>query len=199
MGWNILKVNIQYQLHIHVYHVHVHVVSVNLLLSIQFPSSLSRASLTMGSQETFLSNYEGNSQDMRRGHQKRRLASSRGRLANIEEPEKDFTSSGTSNRSLSTSTLPTSTLPTPISPSTASTTVVSPKRKISYMTAVSKAWDSPVYNDSLQSVNENSSITTLKSPSSHSEFSFSRPIPSKAHTNPAPNTTLPHPASQTIF
>ena len=127
---------------------------------------------------------------MRRGHQKRRLASSRGRLANIEEPEKDFTSSGTSTKSLSTSTLPTS-----ISPSIASTTVVSPKRKVSYTTAISKAWDNPVSNDMLQSVNENS-ISTLKSASSHTEFSFSRPIPSKANASPAPNPTLPYSASQ---
>lgn len=127
----------------------------------------------MGSQETFLSNYEGNSQDLRsRGPHKRRLASSRGKLAYIEEPpSRDLPSppsSSSVSTSASTSTLPYT--PSPVTPNSASSTVVvSPKRKISYMNAVSSAWDS-TNTEQLQSVNEDVSLSTLQS--DHTKFSF---------------------------
>ena len=132
-------------------------------------SSLSKNNLTVGSQDAFLLSCDGNSQDLRsRGPHKRRLASSRGKLPYIEEPQKEDLPLSTSS---STSTLPYT--PSPITPSSASSTIVSPKRKISYVTAVSKAWDSTTSNEQLllQSVEEDSA-STLKS-SSYTKFSFS--------------------------
>lgn len=117
----------------------------------------------MCSQDMYLSNYDGNSQDLRnRGPHKRRLASSRGKLTNIQqEPDKELVSP----KSVSAVNLYHSS-PPPVTPSSSSSTSASPNRKISYVHAVNSPSSSSVL-ESLDSVNEESSTSN-----SRTEFPF---------------------------
>lgn len=121
----------------------------------------------MGSQETFLSNYEGNSQDLRnRGPHKRRLTTSRGKLTNIhQEPDKELVSP----KSVSAVNLYHSS-PPPVTPSSSSSTNASPNRKISYVHAVNNNSSSSGL-ESLQSVNEEST-GMVSTTNDRTEFPF---------------------------
>ena len=94
----------------------------------------------------------GNSQDpFRRGPHKKRLATSRGKLNYIEEPQKDPPSS-----------MPPSAEPRVLSPvrhSSTAPSVTSPQRKISYTHAISRGYDYSS-TDALQSVDEDTVDTS---------------------------------------